>query len=111
MVAAQDFVSQALDDMSTMCDYSVLHIPQVEGGHDFGVTVQMTAIKQLQAAIEALTKSMEELSTYYTARADAMDKLLLSSQTLSETTKEENEGNETKKTITKESKTTSCQQG
>ena len=108
--AAQDAVSQALDDMSTMIDYIVLHFPQMEDGNNFGVTVQMTAIKQLQDTTEALVKSLDELSKYYSARADAMDKLLLSSQTATETQKEENDGNDTKTTITKETKKSSGQQ-
>ncbi|KAI2501015.1 Proteasome activator pa28 beta subunit [Fragilaria crotonensis] len=108
--ASQDAVSQALDDMSTMCDYIVLHFPQMEDGNNFGVTVQMTAIKQLQDTTEALVKSLDELSKYYSARADAMDKLLLSSQTATETQKEENDGKETKTTVTKETKKSSGQQ-
>lgn len=110
LAASQDAVAQALDDMSTMTDYIVLHFPKMEDGNNFGVTIQMTAIKQLQETVDALTKSLDELSKYFSARADAMDKVQLGSQTASETQKEENDGTATKTTITKETKKTSGQQ-
>merc|ERR1711915_613089 len=81
-----------------------------EDGNNFGVTVQLAALKQLQDSSEALSKSLDELSKYYTARADAMDKLQLSSESSSETKKEENDGNESKTTVTKETKISSGKQ-
>jgi uncharacterized protein (DUF934 family) len=104
---SQDAVSQAIDDMSTICDYITLHFPKMEDGNNFGVSVQMTALKQLQETTDALTKVLEDLSKYYTARADAMDKLQLASETASETQKEENDGSTNKKTTTKELKKSS----
>merc|ERR1711998_81455 len=82
--------------MGNVEDYVMLHVPKMEDGNNFGVTVQLAALKQLQDSSEALSKSLDELSKYYTARADAMDKLQLSSENSSETKKEENDGNETK---------------
>lgn len=108
LAAGQDAVLQAMDDMSTMYDYINLHFPTMEDGNNFGVTVQMCAVKQLQDTIEGLSKSMDELVKYFAARADAMDKLQLATETASETQKEENErGKETKTTVTKETKKSS----
>lgn len=108
--ASQDVIAQAVDDMSVMEDYIMLHIPQMEDGNNFGVTVQLSALKQLQDSSEAMSKSIDELAKYYGARADVMDKLLLASETLSESKKEENDGTETKTTVTKETKSSSGQQ-
>mmetsp|Transcript_5647 Transcript_5647/g.8183 ORF Transcript_5647/g.8183 Transcript_5647/m.8183 type:complete len:234 (+) Transcript_5647:56-757(+) len=102
--ASQDAVMQALDDFSNIEDYVTLHVPKMEDGNNFGVTVQLEALKQVQNSAEGLSKSLDELAKYYTARADAMDKLQLASENSSETKKEENDGKETKTTLTKETK-------
>ena len=101
--ASQDAVAQALEDMATLEDYIVLHVPQMEDGNNFGVTVQLAALKQLKETSEALHKLLDDMAKYYGARADAMDKLNLESESSSETKKEENDGKETKTTLTKES--------
>ena len=53
----------------------------MEDGNNFGVTVQMTVAKALQDTRESLVKKMDSLKTYYSARADAMDKLSLEKKT------------------------------
>lgn len=108
--ASQDAVSQALEDLAMLQDYITLHIPQMEDGNNFGVTVQLAALKELKDSMDSLAKLLDELAKYYAARADAMDKLQLGSQTKSESTKEENDGSETKTTVTKETKSSSGQQ-
>jgi len=110
LTASQDAVMQALDDISDMEDYIMLHIPQMEDGNNFGVTVQLEALRQLKGSSESLGKALGELFKYYSARADAMDKLKLSSENTSETKKEENDGTDTKTTVTKETKTSGGQQ-
>jgi hypothetical protein len=110
IAVAQDVAVQAVDDLSIMEDYIMLHIPQMEDGNNFGVTVQLSALKQLQDSSEAMSKSIDDLSKYFSARADAMDKLQLANETLAESKKEENDGSESKTTVTKETKSTSGKQ-
>mmetsp|Transcript_4983 Transcript_4983/g.8635 ORF Transcript_4983/g.8635 Transcript_4983/m.8635 type:complete len:233 (-) Transcript_4983:65-763(-) len=100
--ASQDAIAQALTDIKTIHDFIVLHIPQMEDGNNFGVTVQLAAVKNLSETSEALQKSLDELPKYYSTRADAMDKLNLPSETESESKKEEKEGDTAKTTTTKE---------
>lgn len=105
--ASTDAVSQALDDLGILEDYITLHIPQMEDGNNFGVTVQLSALKELKDSSEALNKLLDEMSKYYSSRADAMDKLQLPNETVSQSTKEENDGKEAKTTTTKETKSSS----
>jgi hypothetical protein len=75
----------------------MLHIPPMEDGNNFGVSVQMTVGKALKDTRESLLKKMSSLLAYYNSRADAVDKLSLEKKTCStssassktESTKEE----------------------
>jgi len=51
-----------------------LHIPQMEDGNNFGVTVQMMMSKLLKEEREKMEKSLSETSTYWSSRADALEK-------------------------------------
>eukprot|EP00581_Thalassiosira_minuscula_P007598 CAMPEP_0183703318 /NCGR_PEP_ID=MMETSP0737-20130205/1103_1 /TAXON_ID=385413 /ORGANISM="Thalassiosira miniscula, Strain CCMP1093" /LENGTH=254 /DNA_ID=CAMNT_0025930047 /DNA_START=44 /DNA_END=808 /DNA_ORIENTATION=+ len=51
-----------------------LHIPQMEDGNNFGVTVQMMFSKLLKEEREKMEKALSETSKYYSSRADAIDK-------------------------------------
>jgi len=51
-----------------------LHIPQMEDGNNFGVTVQMMFVRLLKDEREKCEKSLAETSKYYSSRADAIDK-------------------------------------
>jgi len=51
-----------------------LHIPQMEDGNNFGVTVQMMMSKFLKEEREKMEKSLSDTSTYWSSRADAVDK-------------------------------------
>lgn len=108
--ASQDVVVQALDNISDIEDYIMLHIPQMEDGNNFGVAVQLAALKQLKDSSESLSKGLNDLSKYYSDRADAMDKLGLSSESSSKVQKEENDGTDAKIIITKETKICEGQQ-
>lgn len=101
---SRDAVTQSLSDFAVLDQYITLHVPQMEDGNNFGVTVQLAAIKQLKDSVESLEKELDLVSRYCKERADVMDKFMGSS---SESTKEETtEGGEnagTKKTTSKDS--------
>lgn len=85
----------------------------MEDGNNFGVTVQMTVAKFLKETREELTKKLESIPSYYSSRADAVDKLGLpktsSSQTKTESKTDSTGGKDgdeskTSTTVTKEEK-------
>jgi len=80
-----DIISETIDQIQTMERYIMLHIPQMEDGNNFGVTVQMTVAKALKESREALSKKLDAIPAYYSSRADAVDKLGLVKTTVSTT--------------------------
>jgi hypothetical protein len=104
LAVTEDALAAVLRDFCVLEQYLTLAIPKVEDGNNFGVTIQLQALKQVQDATEALNKELDALPKYFTARADAMDKLGLPTKSSSESTKVET-GDETKTTTTKEEST------
>lgn len=80
-----DVLSVTIDQIQTLERYISLHIPQMEDGNNFGVTVQLTVAKHLSETREALSKNLEALPEYYSSRADAVDKIGLAKITSSST--------------------------
>jgi hypothetical protein len=89
----------------------------MEDGNNFGVTVQLAALKYMSDNAEVLTKGLDELAKYYMARADAMEKCKLPSSsktvvvTVSQSeatgkTTEKGDANSTEQKTTKEEKET-----
>jgi len=57
----------------------------MEDGNNFGVTVQMTIGKALKEVKESLVKKLEFIPSYYSSRADLIDKFGLSKNIVSKT--------------------------
>jgi hypothetical protein len=72
---ALDALSSMSQDAQTLENFLNLHIPKMEDGNNFGVTVQLTALKQVTDLQEAVTKQVDALAGYASARADALEKL------------------------------------
>ena len=79
----------------------------MEDGNNFGVTVQMTISKALKEVRESLVKKMEFIPSFYSSRADLIDKFGLTKSTVSKTkttTKSDvkggKEGDESKESVT-----------
>jgi len=91
---------EAIDETATSCltmeRYILLTIPKMEDGNNFGVTVQLAALKQLKDDREKLEKALEELSKYAATRADALEKCKLPSSTKSKTTTQSTSNSDTK---------------
>jgi len=90
--AARDLLSLVLSNIQVLERFVDLHVPQMEDGNNFGVTVQMTVAKFLKDTREELGKKLDAIPAYYASRADAVDKLGLA-KTTSSRTKTETESN------------------
>jgi len=108
-------LSETLSVIQKVERFITLHIPQMEDGNNFGVTVQMTISKALKEVRESLVKKMDFIPSYYNSRADLLDKFGLP-KTVVSTTKTESksdvkggkDGDEAKQSCTEvtENKTT-----
>jgi len=114
-----DMVSLCVDNIQILERFISLHVPQMEDGNNFGVTVQLTISKFLDETRENLGKQIEKIPSYYCNRAEALEKLDLPKSTVSETktvTKSQTtggkDGNENKssETSVKEEKTLSSRE-
>jgi hypothetical protein len=74
-----DAIDYALNTIATIEQYVQLSIPKVEDGGNFGVSIQLAAIKVLNDQNEKLDKYMEDLLKYTSTRADALEKCKLPS--------------------------------
>lgn len=72
-----------------------LHIPQMEDGNNFGVSVQMMFSKLLKEEREKMEKALGETSKYHASRADAIDKFSHLPKTSSTETKSTSKSNAT----------------
>jgi len=82
---AMDALAAMSQDAQTLENFLHLHIPKMEDGNNFGVTVQLASLKQLSDVQEAVTKQVDSLAGYAAARADALEKLKLPSSSKSVT--------------------------
>jgi len=78
-------ISQGIANILTLERWLTLHIPVMEDGNNFGVSIQMTVNESMKKKREAWAKRLEDIPTYYSTRAEAVDKLGLPKSTKSET--------------------------
>lgn len=74
VATALDAMDTLLDDLTTMEQYIHLTIPKMEDGNNFGVTVQLAAMKQITDGRDKMDKAVDELSKYAASRAEAVEK-------------------------------------
>lgn len=77
-------IGTTMTSLATIEHYIHLTIPKMEDGNNFGVTVQLAAIKHIGDVNEKLAKGLEELLKYAAARADALEKCKLPSESSSQ---------------------------
>merc|ERR1712127_971160 len=70
----RDALADGSKNARTLERFVALHVPQMEDGNNFGVTVQLMFAKLLKDEREKMEKSLSETSKYYSSRADAIDK-------------------------------------
>lgn len=104
---APQIVSSAIDDTTNVMDtivhqllilerYVYLTIPKMEDGNNFGVTVQLSVLKQMKEDREYISSAIDELYKYYGARADLVEKCKLPSRVASKSTSNANAVTESK---------------
>ena len=96
LAASQEAIDSTVTSCLTMERYILLTIPKMEDGNNFGVTVQLAALKMLKDDREKLEKTLEELSKYSSSRADALEKCKLPSSSKTKTTTQSTSEGETK---------------
>ena len=75
--ATTDAVEDVLQIISVLEHYVSLTIPKMEDGNNFGVTVQLAALKYMAENKEKINKGLDEVSKYYSSRAEALEKCKL----------------------------------
>lgn len=111
--ATLDATDAVLTDLNTMEQYIHLTIPKMEDGNNFGVTVQLTALKQITDSKDLLAKGLDELLKYPSTRADALEKCKLpsTSKSVSTTTSQaDSAGNNTEKGDNKSTSTSTSKE-
>lgn len=91
----RDALSMGADHARTLERFVNLHVPQMEDGNNFGVTVQLMFSKLIKEEREKMEKSLSETSKYYSSRADAIDKFSHLPKTSSTETKSTSKSNAT----------------
>jgi len=100
-------IAKGIANIQTMERWLCLHIPVMEDGNNFGVSIQMTINESMKKRREAWVKKLDDIPAYYSSRAEALDKLGLPKTTKSETktqtsteSKGGKDGDETKSSTT-----------
>jgi len=69
-----DVLDTIIHQMGMLDRYLYLTIPKMEDGNNFGVTVQLNGLKQLQDDTKVLVAALDDIMKYYSSRADLVEK-------------------------------------
>jgi hypothetical protein len=90
-------LESATDSLNKISLFIALRMPKMEDGNNFGVTVQLHVMKELKDTIEKLESKLDDLPSYFSKRADAVDKLGMPSTSTTDTkTNSSSDSNATK---------------
>lgn len=90
VTTTSDVLDQAINQIVLMERFITLTIPKMEDGNNFGVTIQLSALKAMKDEREIMEKGLEEMTSYAARRADVMEKCKLPSVSSSKTTSSTN---------------------
>jgi len=79
-----DTLIQGISNVLAIERWISMNIPIMEDGNNFGVGIQMTINEAMKKKRECWTKKLDAIPSYYSSRADAVDKLGLPKATKSE---------------------------
>lgn len=82
----REYIFQIISDLFTLERFIALHVPAMEDGNNFGVSVQMTIAKFLEDTRAEFETKFDAITKYYSSRAEAVDKLNVSDRKKSEST-------------------------
>eukprot|EP00339_Tiarina_fusa_P011051 CAMPEP_0117029340 /NCGR_PEP_ID=MMETSP0472-20121206/21253_1 /TAXON_ID=693140 ORGANISM="Tiarina fusus, Strain LIS" /NCGR_SAMPLE_ID=MMETSP0472 /ASSEMBLY_ACC=CAM_ASM_000603 /LENGTH=242 /DNA_ID=CAMNT_0004737077 /DNA_START=68 /DNA_END=796 /DNA_ORIENTATION=+ len=111
-----DVIASVDQDIRTLETFLRMHIPKMEDGNNFGVSVQLALLKEITDLQGVVASKLDELAGYAGARADALEKLKLPSTGVSVTkstsvTTTDGKKEEKSSESTEEKKTTSDETG
>lgn len=81
----RDVLAKGIENIMLLERFISIHVPAMEDGNNFGVSVQMVVAKYLKEIREAWIKKIEAIPSYYSSRAESIEKLGLPKVTKSET--------------------------
>jgi len=81
----RDTINVFIEDILKLERFVQLHIPAIEDGNNFGVSIQLEMCKLLKDTKAELQKKLEALPAYLSSRAEAVEKLGLPKVVASET--------------------------
>lgn len=86
MSTTLDATDQTQHMLAVVEQYVRLTIPKMEDGNNFGVTVQLALLKQINDAQEKFSKAIDDVTKYTSSRAEAVEKCKLPSESYTKTT-------------------------
>jgi Proteasome activator pa28 beta subunit len=90
VLATQDAADHVLVSCALLGSYVQLAVPKIEDGGNFGVSIQLDALKVIADQAEKVTKAVEDLYGYAAARADVLEKCKLPTVAKSKTESDTN---------------------
>jgi len=84
--STRDYVFQIISDIYTLERFIALHVPAMEDGNNFGVSVQMMIAKFLEDTRGGFETKFDAITKYYSSRSESVDKLNVSNSKKSEST-------------------------
>lgn len=84
-VMTRDLLYDVITNIQTCERFIALHVPPMEDGNNFGVSVQQVVSKELKERREAFEKRLGSIAEFYDKRAGAVEKLNLPKVTATET--------------------------
>jgi len=87
ITTTSDVVSSVISKLNLFERFLLLSIPKMEDGNNFGVTIQLAALKQIKDDRKALKDALYgDVLKYYSTRGDLIEKCKLPSTSSSKTT-------------------------
>lgn len=88
LVTTRDVINMCVEHINQIRTFILLHVPKMEDGNNFGVTVQLQILKEINDTKDKWLAYLEKLPTYYSTRADAIDKIssLYTKESITKTT-------------------------
>lgn len=83
--ATLDSIDMVMNTITKLQQYIILTVPKMEDGGNFGVGIQLDALKSQNDILDKITKCVDELMKYTSSRADAIEKIKLPSSNTSKT--------------------------
>jgi len=78
---ARDVLLRTVEDLSLVCTWLKLKVPKVSDGGNFGVAVVLEVVKTIEQKLDGLNKALDDLPSYFSERAGAVDKVVARTST------------------------------